>query len=157
MALRLLKITLVTSLVLLLAAIIWTGTIGKDLFRTATGSVSRSLCTTAFLSRLDPQRTFAEEQLPLMRGIGWTIHYEVDHARREVRTSVLGGFAARAVYREGLGCLLVQGDSAPPEAAGLEPEPIARPSPATVIEPADPAIRRALDRAFAEPTRSTLD
>ena len=151
MALRLLKITLVTLLVLLLAAIIWTGTIGKDLFRTATGSVSRSLCTTAFLSRLDPQRTFVEEQLPLMRGIGWTIHYEVDHARREVRTSVLGGFAARAVYREGLGCLLVQGDGAAPVAAGLEPEPIARPWPATVIEPVNPAIRRALVRAFAEP------
>jgi hypothetical protein len=149
MALRLLKITLVSLLVLLLAAVIWTGTIGKDLFRTATSSVSRSLCTSAFLSRLDPQRTFTEEQLPLMRGIGWAIHYEVDRARREVRTSVLGGFSARAVYLEGLGCLLVPGDV--PEAAGFKPDPIASTWPATVIEPADPAIRRALDGAFAEP------
>ncbi|OOG61493.1 hypothetical protein B0E46_16095 [Rhodanobacter sp. B04] len=151
MALRLLKITLASLLVLLLAAVIWTGTTGKELFRTATGSVSRSLCATAFLSRLDPQRTFTEEQLPLMRGLGWTIHYEVDRARREVRSSVLGNFSARAVYREGLGCLLVQGDSAVPEAAGFEADPIASTWPGNAIEPADPAIRRALDRAFAEP------
>lgn len=151
MALRLLKITLVFLLVLLLAAVIWIGTIGKDLFRTATGSVSRSLCTSTFLSRLDPQRTFSEEQLPLMRGIGWAIHYEIDRARREVRSSVLGGFSARAVYREGLGCLLVSGDGAVPEAAGFEPDPIASTWPATVIEPANPAIRRALDHAFGEP------
>jgi len=151
MALRLLKITLVSLLVLLLAAVIWVGTTGKDLFRTATGSVSRSLCTSAFLARLDPQRTFTEEQLPLMRSIGWAIHYDVDRARREVRSSVLGSFSARAVYREGLGCLLVQGDGAVPEAAGFEPAPIASTWPANAIEPADPTIRRALDRAFAEP------
>ena len=151
MALRLLKITLVSLFVLLLAAVIWTGSIGKNLFRTATGSVSRSLCTSAFLARLDPQQTFTEEQLPLMRGIGWAIHYEVDRSRREVRSSVLGGFAARAVYREGLGCLLMQGDGAVPEAAGFQPDPIASTWPADMVEPADPAIRRALDRAFAEP------
>lgn len=154
MALRLLKIILVSLLVLLLAAAIWVGTIGKDLFRTATGSVSRSLCTSAFLSRIDPQSTFTEEQLPLMRGIGWAVHYEVDRAKREVRSSVLGSFSARAVYREGLGCLLVQGDGPVPEAAGFEPAPIASSWPANVIEPADPAIRRALDRAFAEPDPS---
>jgi CubicO group peptidase (beta-lactamase class C family) len=55
------------------------------------------------------------------------------------------------VYREGLGCLLVQDGDAVPEAAGFEPEPIASAYPANVIEPTDPAIRRALDRAFAEP------
>ena len=151
MALRLLKITLVTLLVFLLAAALWIGTAGKDLFRTATGSVSRSLCAAAFVSRVDPQRTFREEQLPLMRSIGWAIHYEVDRARREVRTSVFGDFSARAVYREGLGCLLVHDDAAVPEAAGFEPAPIAGAWPATVAEPADPAIRRALEQAFAEP------
>ncbi|NMW25649.1 hypothetical protein HFP05_15170, partial [Rhodanobacter denitrificans] len=114
MALRLLKITLVTLLVFLLAAALWIGTAGKDLFRTATGSVSRSLCAAAFVSRVDPQRTFAEEQLPLMRVIGWAIHYEVDRARREVRTSVFGDFTARAVYRDGLGCLLAHGGGAVP-------------------------------------------
>jgi CubicO group peptidase (beta-lactamase class C family) len=151
MILRLLKITLVILLTFLLAAAIWTGTVGKNLFRTATGSISHSLCATAFLSRLDPQRTFTEEQLPLMRSIGGAIHYEVDRTRQEVRTSVFGDFTARAVYREGLGCLLVHGDNAVPEAAGFKPDPIAGTYPANIVEPTDPAIRRALDRAFAEP------
>jgi CubicO group peptidase (beta-lactamase class C family) len=150
MALRLLKIILLTLFVVLLAATIWVGTIGKNLFHTATGSVSRSLCAAAFVSKVDPRQIFQEEQLPLMRSIGWAIHYEVDRARGEVRTSVFGDFTARAVYREGLGCLLVH-DDAVPEAAGFEPAPIANAWPATVAEPADPAIRRALDQAFAEP------
>ncbi|MGH8160197.1 MAG: serine hydrolase domain-containing protein [Rhodanobacter sp.] len=152
MALRILKITLVTLLVLVLATVIWIGTVGKNLFRTATGSVSSSLCATAFLARLDPDRMFKEEQLPLMRGIGWAIRYDVDRARREVRTTVLGGFAARAVFREGLGCLLVHGEGPAPEAAGFQPAPIASAFPqAEVVESADPAIRHALDLAFAEP------
>ncbi|MHB1056664.1 MAG: serine hydrolase domain-containing protein [Rhodanobacter sp.] len=148
---RLLKTILVTLLVFLLAAALWVGTIGKDLFHTATGSVSRSLCAAAFVSRVDPQQTFREEQLPLMRGIGWAIHSEVDRVRREVRTSVFGDFTARAVYRDGLGCLLVHGDGAVPEAAGFTPAPIARAWPANAIESGDPAIRHALDQAFAEP------
>lgn len=151
MALRLLKVALVTLLVFLLATALWIGTAGKDLFRIATGSISHSLCAAAFVSRLDPERTFTEEQLPLMRGIGWAIRYEVDHTRHEVRTSVFSHFTARAVYREGLGCLVVHGDGTVPEAVGFEPAPIASTYPATVVEPIDPAIRRALDQAFAEP------
>lgn len=151
MAMRLLKTILVTLLVFLLAVALWAGTTGKDLFHTATGSISRSLCAAAFVSRVDPQQTFREEQLPLMRGIGWAIHYEVDRTRREVRTSVFGDFTARAVYRDGLGCLLVHGDGAVPEAAGFKPAPIASAWPANVVEPGDPAIRHALDQAFAEP------
>lgn len=151
MATRLLKTILVTLLVFLLAAVLWVGTAGRHLFHTATGSVSRSLCAAAFVSRVDPQQTFREEQLPLMRGIGWAIHYEVDRARREVRTSVFGDFTARAVYRDGLGCLLVHGGGTVPEAAGFKPAPIASAWPANVVEPGDPAIRHALDQAFAEP------
>lgn len=151
MALRLFKITLVALLILLLAAAIWIGTLGKDLFRTATGSVSHSLCAAAFVSRVNPERMFRQEQLPLMRSIGWAVHYEVDRSRREVRTSVFGDFTARAVYRNGLGCLLMHGNGPVPEAAGFQPAPIANSWPATTIEATDPAIRDALDRAFAEP------
>ncbi|HWX67063.1 MAG TPA: serine hydrolase [Rhodanobacter sp.] len=151
MALRFLKIILGTLLVLVLAAGAWIAVAGKDLFHTATGSVSRSLCATVFLSQLDPGRMFAEEQLPLMRSIGWAIRYDVDRARREVHASLLGGFAARAVYRDGLGCLLVHDGSPVPETAGFKPSPIASPYPHEVVESADPAIRHALDLAFAEP------
>jgi CubicO group peptidase (beta-lactamase class C family) len=151
MASRLLKIVLVTLLVLLLAAALWIGTTGKNLFHTATGSVSHSLCAAAFVSKVDPQQIFREEQLPLMRSIGWALHYEVDRTRREVRTSVFGDFTARAVYRDGLGCLLVHDDTAVPEAADFKPDPIDSAWPANAIESGDPAIRQALDQAFAEP------
>ncbi|SFS01445.1 hypothetical protein SAMN05216570_1524 [Dyella sp. OK004] len=151
MALRILKITLATVLAIVLIAVVYINTAGKDLLYTATGSVSRSLCATAFVAGLDPNQMFNEEQRPLMSSVGWAIHYTVDRAQREVRTSLLGGFAARAVFRPGLGCLLVHGDGPVPEAAGFEPSPIASPYPQTPVEPADPAIRQALDRAFAEP------
>jgi CubicO group peptidase (beta-lactamase class C family) len=130
-----------------------------DLLRTATNSVSRSLCGAAFISHVDPDRLFKEEQLPNMRSIGWALRYDVDIDQHEVRTSVLGAFGARAVYREGLGCLLVHGSEVVPDPAGLgavagagtppagEPDPMGN----VVVESPDPAIRQALDLAFSEP------
>jgi CubicO group peptidase (beta-lactamase class C family) len=130
-----------------------------DLFRTATNSVSRSLCGAAFISHVDPDRLFNEEQLPNMRSIGWALRYHVDARQHEVRTSLFGAFGARAVYREGLGCLLVHGSEAVPDPAGIDAAAAASagsadaadPMGATVVEPADPAIRQALDLAFSEP------
>lgn len=151
MALRILKITFGTLLAVVLIAIVYINTAGKNLLYTATGSVSRSLCATAFVAGLSPDQMFREEQRPLMGSVAWAIRYQVDRAQREVRTSLLGGFAARAVFRPGLGCLLVHGDGPAPEANGFAPEPIASPYPQTPVEPADPAIRQALDKAFAEP------
>jgi CubicO group peptidase (beta-lactamase class C family) len=151
---------------------------GGDLFRMATNSVSRSLCGAAFISRVDPERLFREEQLPTMRSIGWAIRYHVDPEQHEVRTTVLGAFAARAVYRPGLGCVLVHGGEAVPDVGGqseysdagasiavhgvggqsIHSDPgapgaggPADPMGPDVVEPADPAIRQALDAAFSEP------
>jgi hypothetical protein len=131
-----------------------------DLFRTATNSVSRSLCGAAFISHVDPDRLFREEQLPNMRSIGWALRYDVDSQQREVRTTVLGAFGARAVYRDGLGCLLIHGNEEVPDVAGLGPASttdvndaggVSDPMGSVVVEPTDPAIRQALDLAFSEP------
>ena len=127
-----------------------------DLFRTATNSVSRSLCGATFISHVDPDRLFHEEQLPNMRSIAWAIRYHVDSRKREVRTTVLGAFGARAIYRDGLGCLLVHGDEDVPDPAGLTDAAPADalaldPMGSAVVEPADPALRQALDLAFSEP------
>jgi CubicO group peptidase (beta-lactamase class C family) len=152
MASRLLKIFLITVLVLVLASAIWIRSTGKDLFLTATGSVSRSLCAAAFVSKVDPDRMFAEEQRPLMRGLGWAIRYQVDRNNDEVRASVLGVFPARAVFREGLGCMLIPDGMSVPQAAGFIPEPIASPYPkSSEVKAADPRIRLAIQQAFAEP------
>ncbi|OOG46677.1 serine hydrolase [Rhodanobacter sp. C01] len=125
---------------------------GRDLFHVATNSISRSLCTAAFVSHVDPDRMFKEEQLPNMRSVGWAMRFHVDPDRHEVRTTVLGAFGARAVYRDGLGCVLVHGDDSVPDAAGFKGAPIASAFPEPgVVEPGDPALRRALDLAFAEP------
>ncbi|WP_250622979.1 serine hydrolase domain-containing protein [Pinirhizobacter soli] len=151
------KIVVGTMVVLGAAVMGFQALSGGDLFRTATNSVSRSLCGAAFISQVDPDRIFREEQLPNMRSIGWAVHYHVDREQREVRTTVLGAFGARAVYRPGLGCLLVHGGDAVPDVAGLgdgsdtDGTSVADPMGPNVVEPNDPAIRQAFDIAFSEP------
>lgn len=152
MALRLFKILVTTIFALVLLVLVYAATAGRNLMRLATHSVSHSLCTAAFISHLDPDRMYAEEQLPSMPQVGWAMRYRVDRQQREVTASLLGLFGARAVYRPGLGCLLVDQGRPVPEAAGFTPTPIAagfdQPD---VVESADPAIRKALDEAFGEP------
>lgn len=158
MVLRILKIVLGTLLVVVLAATVYFAVSGKRVLRVATGSVSRSWCSATFVSGIDPDQLYVEEQLQGgMRWLDWALRYDVDRVRREVRTSVAGGFGARAVYRPGLGCLVVQGDGTVPEAAGLGPPtyPDAFPQP-DVVEPSNPALREALDAAFAEPDATRL-
>lgn len=151
MTLRIVKFALAALAVILLAIAAWLGTAGRPLLRIATGSVSRGLCDAAFVSRVDPGSVFREQHAPQMRDIEWALRWHVDRIRQEADASVLGAFHARAVFRPGLGCLLLHGDGAVPEAAGFAPVPIASPYPGHVVAPDDPAIRAALDHAFAEP------
>ena len=67
------------------------------------------------------------------------------------RSSVLGLFPARAVYRPGLGCVVMHGHGPVPEAGGIRRPVIADAFGPRVVAPADPALRHALDLAFAEP------
>jgi len=155
MVARKFKIVAGTLLVIAIAAAVSIKVLAGESLSIATSSVSRSLCDGAFLSHVDPDRLFAEEQLPNMRSIGWALHYRVDREKHEVRASVLGAFGARAVYREGLGCVLVHGDATLPESAGFKAEPIASAfAEPGVVEPTDPAFRKVLDHAFAEPDPS---
>jgi CubicO group peptidase (beta-lactamase class C family) len=130
-----------------------------DVPRVATGFVSHTLCSAAFVSRVNPDQVYAEtlEAMPGVGLIAWALDYQIDREARQVTTTLLGGGQSRAVYREGLGCYLAQGGEAvdvslPPVGgevrAGL-PE-IAGASP---VEPANPELRLALDRAFAEPAQ----
>jgi CubicO group peptidase (beta-lactamase class C family) len=148
---RTLKITAATLLVIAIAGAAFINAVAGKALTIATNSVSRSLCDAAFLSHVDPDRMFAQEQLPNMRSIGWALHYHVDHEKQEVRSAVLGAYGARAVYREGLGCVLVHGDAALPESAGFKAQPITSAFAEPVVVPTDPTLRQALDRAFAEP------
>lgn len=151
MAARTLKTALGLVLTLLLAGAVWLGTAGRPLLLVATGSVSLGLCDAAFVSKVDPGGVFREQHAPMMRGIAWAIRWHVDNARHAVHASVLGAFGARAVLRPGLGCLLVHGDGAVPDADGFAPAPIASAYPEHAVASDDPAIRAAIDRAFGEP------
>jgi CubicO group peptidase (beta-lactamase class C family) len=125
----------------------------------ATGVISHTICSETFVSGLDPERIYAETLRPagMMWLISWGMHYDVDREKREVRTTFAGGFANRAIYRDGVGCMVVHGtepaDTVPPQdvpnkiaSAPVLPE-IAGPA---VVEPANDKLRAALDRAFAE-------
>jgi CubicO group peptidase (beta-lactamase class C family) len=121
---------------------------GRDPLRIASGSVARAVCAAAFVSNVDPDRLYAEEEAPLMRPFDVLLRYRIDREKREVRASFAGAFAAQAVYREGIGCLVVHGDV--PEPAGLATQRNETTSAANVAS-TDAAIAAALDHAFAEP------
>jgi CubicO group peptidase (beta-lactamase class C family) len=122
--------------------------------RVATALVSHTLCSEFFLAGLDPDQVYAETfgAFPGIRWIDWALRYKVDRATREVSATLLGGFASRAVYRDGSGCRLVHGEdagAAPAErpTAALHAAPLA--PEIAVVEPADAPLRAALDRIFA--------
>jgi CubicO group peptidase (beta-lactamase class C family) len=130
-----------------------------DAARVATGITSQLLCGGTFVSGLDTERVFAErvKSVPTMTWINWALRYEVDPTRREVRSTLAGGFESRAVFREGSGCLVLHGDepapapATPPQrdetAASSQPD-IAG---SAVVEPAGASMHAAFDHAFAEP------
>jgi CubicO group peptidase (beta-lactamase class C family) len=130
--------------------------------RVLTGFVSHTLCANTFVAGLEPGKVYAEavHPMPGVSLIDWAIRYRVDRVRREVGVTWAGGFASRSVHREGLGCLVVIGESAPfpsaiPRAPGSgDPTPPAPLEGRASIAPADAALETAVDRAFAEPEPS---
>jgi CubicO group peptidase (beta-lactamase class C family) len=131
-----------------------------DVPRVATGFVSHTLCSAAFVSGVNPDEVYADT-LDAMPGVGliaWALRYNADREAKQVTAMLFGGGQSRAVYREGLGCYVAQGEepadiSRPPAGSEVQrallPE-IAGPAP---VAPANPDLKRALDRAFAEPDR----
>jgi CubicO group peptidase (beta-lactamase class C family) len=131
---------------------------GSDtLIRTATGAVSQNLCSKTFVSGIAPDETYAQDMRPEpgMGLIDWALRYDVDHATKTVRTTMLGLFESLSIYRDGYGCVLVHEGSThahpqPPTVAdvpALLPE-IAGPA---LVTPSNAALANALDGAFAEP------
>ncbi len=127
----------------------------------ASGFVSHQLCSAAFVSGLDPEQYYREAIAPTLQPVGFLSDHRVDAGRREVAGSFAGIASARATYRDALGCLVESGPSpAPtlwtpvslphsPSMPALLPE-IAGPQ---VVEPAQPALREALDHVFQENPR----
>ena len=127
-------------------------------FQVAIGTTAHDLCSETFVSGLDPDQTFAESLAP-RPGYRWLaagMWHSVDREQRAAHASLLGLWPIRAVFRDGLGCVLVHGDEkiidpalAVPHGAALLPE-IAG---ATIVEPGDARLKAALDTAFTESDR----
>jgi CubicO group peptidase (beta-lactamase class C family) len=122
--------------------------------------VSHQLCSAVFVAGLDPGQFYREAIAPEIVPVSSLIHYDIDRANRAVTASLAGIVHSRAVYRGPLGCQVEHGaeqpqpDIAVASAASAAPPllpPIAGPD---VVEPADPALKAALDRAFAEPAEA---
>lgn len=129
--------------------------------RIASGSVSHTLCSEVFLAGQVPTQVYSEVMRP-ERGMGLidrALRYEIDEEHRAVRTTVAGGFQSRAVYRDGLGCVLVHASESVDTSLPTDIPTLRRsatpPFPGiggtAPIEPTDERLRTALDRAFAEP------
>jgi CubicO group peptidase (beta-lactamase class C family) len=128
--------------------------------RIATGYISHVVCSYVFVSGLDPARVNEEHIAanPVFSGFNWALSHEVDLARREVKARAVGGFESRAVYRDGLGCVNLNGTQPPdaPTRAEIEadgPVPALLPDIAgpEMVAPTQAALKAALDGAFAEP------
>ncbi|MFL6837495.1 MAG: serine hydrolase domain-containing protein [Bradyrhizobium sp.] len=128
--------------------------------RVATGVVAHNLCAKTFVSGVDPQTAFSEimdrSGIRLLRS---AMRYQLDRHSKTVDASGAGLFASRAVFHEGLGCVLLEGQQAPYilksdlDALKVSKTPPLLPeiAGASIVEPSAPALKAALDHAFAEP------
>jgi CubicO group peptidase (beta-lactamase class C family) len=126
-----------------------------SMLRQASGATSEGICSGVFVSGLQPAEVYRLQQRPEpgMWAVDWALRYRVDRARREVSTDIAGAAPSRAVFREGRGCTLVW-DAPPPRPLAPAPSgPAALPDIAgpAVVAPQTPALRAAVDAAFAEP------
>ena len=128
--------------------------------RIATGYISHVVCSYVFVSGLAPDRVNDEDIAgnPVFGGFHWALHHEVDRNKREVTARAFGGVESRALYRDGLGCLALNGTQSPdaPTRAEIEADgPIRALLPditgPEIVAPTEAGLKAALDGAFAEP------
>jgi CubicO group peptidase (beta-lactamase class C family) len=155
------RIIIVIVTATLCGALALTAVRAQDALRVATGFVSHTLCSAAFVSGVNPDEVFAQtvDAMPGVSLIAWALDHKIDRDRKEVTTTLFGGGISRAVYRDGLGCYLAHGEesvdaSLPP--AGGETQRASLPEIAgpSLVEAGNPRLALALDRAFAEPDQA---
>src|ERR1700724_1754818 len=134
-----------------------------DVPRVATGFVSHTLCSAAFVSKVDPDEVYADT-MDAMRGVGliaWALHYRIDRETRQVTVTLLGGAQSRSIYREGFGCYVAQGEDAvetapPPAPSEMQRAVLPEIAGDSLVAPDNPDLKLALDRPFIEPEQPPL-
>jgi CubicO group peptidase (beta-lactamase class C family) len=151
---------IIGAVILAVPAALWARYRPDRAIRVATGYVAHNLCSKTFVSGLDPQTVFSEAtDRAGIRTLRWFLRYQLDRAAKTADASTFGLFASHAAFHEGFGCVLIHG-SQPPYL--LKSDLVALKTPKTppvlpdiggpdVVEPAEPALKAALDHAFEEP------
>lgn len=118
----------------------------------AAGFVSHQLCSATFVSQLEPETFYREAIAPSLSPVGFLASHHVDRDRNEVTASFAGLGEARAVYRGPLGCLVVHEPVSPTPVSMPASAPSLLPAIAgsAPVEPTNPTVKAALDRAFEE-------
>lgn len=151
-------LSVVLVLVVVAGSVAWLVYRPDKALRVATGFTAHVLCSETFVSGLDPGEVYAQSIVPYpdIRLLVPFMHYAVDRVKRDVRMDLGGTFASRAVYRDGLGCLLVEGSGAVDDGRARESPAAEQILPdiagSAVVEPTSPALRAALDHIFTERT-----
>ncbi|MGB8398962.1 serine hydrolase domain-containing protein, partial [Bradyrhizobium sp.] len=119
-----------------------------------------NVCAKALVSGLDPQTAYSETaERDGIRSLRAVLNYRFDRAAKAVDASVAGLFGSRAVFHDGLGCVLRHGSKEPyllksdVDALKLPKSPplLAEIAGPDIVRPSDPALKAALDHAFEEP------
>ena len=162
------KIILIVSVVVLIAAVVTGGWLYSKAIPLGTGYVAKYMCSSTFISNRDPEIVFPEDVEPV-NILAKLVDYKINRKQRSVTSTSFGLFGLTAIYREGCGCSLVMGTTAdamarqklvPPDFMKNRPQHSAeRPWPAGGQGPVNPSglgvdrqkLEAALDAAFAEP------
>jgi CubicO group peptidase (beta-lactamase class C family) len=128
--------------------------------RVATGAVAHNVCSKTFVSGLDPQTVFTETiARDGLRRLRHVLRFHVNRTAKTVDASVAGLLTSYAVFHDGLGCVLLHGSKQPYllrndiDALRVSKSPplLAEIAGPDIVQPADPALKAALDHAFEEP------
>jgi CubicO group peptidase (beta-lactamase class C family) len=155
------KLFLILAATTALSALVLSAARARDVPKIATGFVANVVCTETFVSGLDPARVFSET-MTAMPGTGlitWAMGYRVDRTAKDVTVTLFGIGKSHAVFRgEGLGCYLDHGGAvADISLPAMDAKPALLPDIAgsSIVAAQTPQFAAALDRAFAEPDKST--
>ena len=162
------KIILIGSAVVLIAAVAASGWLFSKAAPIGTGYVAKYLCSSTFISDRDPEIVFREDVAPV-NPLTKIVDYKINREQKSVTSTSFGLFGLTAIYREGCGCSLVIGTAAdemarqklvPPDFKKKRPQHrVGLPWPAGGQGPVDPSgmgvdrqkLEKALDAAFSEP------
>lgn len=122
----------------------------------AAGYISHELCSGVFISGQNPDAYYREAIAPTLSVADPLASHSLDRAHGEATASFAGLVTRKSVYLGPQGCLMLHAATAVPPTPRLpSPTPSLMPPIAgpDVVEPTAPALKAALDHAFAEPDR----